>query len=136
MLRRNTARSPRAQLPELVGVDHRHELRLVRAEEEHFEASARCEADVHLRTRVAELEVRRRHHRHRSLLESEPVARTVLDGAARHALEACLDRGDRVRRREQPRNVVLAEVQGHEPDFLMKLIAPLVSITAQATSSS
>ena len=60
------------------------------------------EARVHLRARVAELEVDGGHHRERAVLEPEPVARPVLDAAGapcarKHASIAV----DRVRRRQQ-----------------------------------
>ena len=136
MLCRDTARSARAQLTELVGLDHRDELRRIRAKQRNDEARAVGEAGVHLRSCVAELEIRRRHHRERTVLEPQAVTRPVLDGAARHPLEAGLDHGHRLRRREQPPDVLLGQVPRHEPDFLRKLIAPLVSITAHSTSSS
>src|SRR5262249_31192964 len=51
-----------------------------------------------------------------------------------HAREARLDRDHGIRRSEQPLDVRLREVRRHVSDFLMKLIAPFVSITAHAIS--
>ena len=130
MLRRDTARGAGAQLAELVGVDNRHELRRVRAEERDDEARAGAEAGVDLRARIPELEVRSRHHGERAVLEAKAVARPVLDRARRHPEEARLDRVDGLCRREQPFDVGFREVERHESDFLMKLMIPLVSITA------
>src|SRR5204862_6504339 len=58
VLRRDAARRTRAQLPELVRLEHRDELGRVGAEEEDDEARAVAEAGVDLRARIAELEVR------------------------------------------------------------------------------
>src|SRR6185437_11929391 len=90
---------------------------------------------VDLRAREAELEICGGHHREHAVLETEPVARPVLDRPVRHPPEAALDRVDRLRGREQLCDLVLAEMNRHD-FFSMKLIVPLVSITPHATSSS
>ena len=51
------------------------------------------------------------------MLQSQPVARAVLDNATRHALEAGFDRVDGVGRRQQLADLLLRQIQGHEPDF-------------------
>jgi hypothetical protein len=56
------------------------------------------------------------------VLQAKAVTRTVLDNAARHALEAGFDHVDGVGRRQQLADLFLCQIQGHEPDFLMKLI--------------
>ena len=129
---RDAARRTGAQLAELVRLEHRDELRRVGAEEEDDEARAVAEARVDLRSRVAELEIGGGHDRERSFLEPEPVARPVLDAARRHAPEAGLDRLHCVGRREELGDVLLGRGRAaHHGFFLMKLIVPLVSSTAQ-----
>ena len=59
------------------------------------------------------LEVGGGHHRERSLLEPEPIARPVLDAPRSHSAKARLDRLDRVGRREQVRDVVLGQIERH-----------------------
>ncbi len=113
VLGRDAARRTRAQLAELVRLEHRDELGRVGAEEEDGEARTVAEAGVDLRACVAELEVGGGHDRERSLLEPEPVARTVLDAPRSHPPEARLDRVDGVGRREQLRHVGLGQIQRH-----------------------
>ncbi len=113
MLRGDAARRAGAELAELVRLDHRDELGRVGAEEENDEARAVAEAGVDLRAGVAELEIGRRHHGKRSLLQPEPVARPVLDRAGRHAPEARLDRLHRIGRREELGDFRLGDKEGH-----------------------
>ena len=105
--------APVRSWPSLSASMHRDELGRVRAKEEDGETRPVAEAGVDLRARVAELEVGGGHDRERSFLEPEPVARSVLDAPRGHAAEARLDRLHGVGRREEPGDVLLAQIEGH-----------------------
>ena len=68
---------------------------------------------VRLEPRVAELAVDAGHHGELAVLERQPLARPVVDGAAREPPERLLDRLERVGRREQPGDVLLGQVERH-----------------------
>src|SRR5213078_4219653 len=71
--RRDAARRTGAQLPELVRLEHRDELRRVGTEEKDGEARSVAKARIDLGARVTELEIGGGHDRERSLLETQPV---------------------------------------------------------------
>ena len=113
ILRGDRARCARAQTSELVRLDDCDELGPRGVEQRDHEGRSRCEAGVHLRARVPELEVRRGHVSEPSLVQPEPSAWRDLDGPTRHALEGGFDRRDRVNRGQQRANVVFAQVERH-----------------------
>ena len=91
MLRSNTAGRTRAQAPEVIRLDQRHELGTIGREERDDECRSLSGRPVRLYTRVAELEVRCRHVGQPPLLQFEPPSWSDLHRARRHAEEGALD---------------------------------------------
>ena len=87
---------------------------MIGGEDEHDEAHvAVTERRVALQPRAPELEIGRGHDGEQPLVEAEPAPRHVLDRAACHPREARLDDVHGLRRRKQPFDVLLGEVQRH-----------------------
>ncbi len=102
-----------AELPELVGLDHRLEPRFLEREEHDDERCAHGCPRVRLQPRVPELAVDARHHRELAVVERQPFARPVVDRAARLPVERLLDGRERVGGREQLGDLGLAQVERH-----------------------
>ena len=116
VLRRDAAGRAGPQLPQLVRLDHRGELSLLQVEEhDHERRPARLE-DVRLETGEAELLVDGPHHRHSALARGRSRPRPVRHFAASEALEASLDRLQRVRRREQLLDLALCQVESQKAE--------------------
>jgi hypothetical protein len=133
VLRGDRARGSGAKTAERVRLEERNGLTASR-EEHHDEGRTVTRGRIRLRSRVADPEVGRAHERQRAPAEVEAHARLVFDLACAKTAKALLDHVDRVFRREQGRNVVLPEKEGHDR-FGMIEICPLVSSTAQRMSS-
>ena len=113
VLRRDGARRAGAPLAEPVGLDDREQLGPVGGEEEDDEPRPFLVGDVALVAGDAELEIDGREHVEEALLDLQPKARLVLDGAAGDPGEALLDRSDSVLGGQELLDVGFTEEQRH-----------------------
>jgi hypothetical protein len=113
VLRRDTACCARAQLAELVRLDHGRELRFLGVEEDDHEGRAALEPRVRLQSGEPELTVDGRHHGEGSALEAHPFPRNVVDLSGGQAPKGALDSLDRIGRREQLCDLCFGEVERH-----------------------
>ena len=113
VLRGDGARGSGPESAEVVGLDHRDELRAIGREQRDDERRAFVKPRVCLDARVAELEVGRGHVRKTALLQFEPTPGGNVHSAGGHALKGGLDRLDRVRWGEQFLHVVLRQEDRH-----------------------
>src|ERR1700730_3766617 len=109
MTRGDSGRRARAELTQLVSLDHRLEPSLCKRKEQHDEWRARRCPRIRLQARVSELSINACHHRELAVIEWEPLARSVVDRTARLAVERLLDGGERICGREQREALRLAQ---------------------------
>ena len=111
VLGRDAAGGARAQLAQLVGLDHRRQLGLLRVEEDDDERGATRQPRVGLDARQPELAVGGGHDGERAVAEAHPGARPVLDLAAREPLEAGLDRRQSIGGREEVGDLGFGQIE-------------------------
>jgi hypothetical protein len=109
----DAARRAGAQPAQVVGLDHRGELAPGGVEQHDHERRPRIRRGIGLEAGQLELPVNRGHHRQGAAVEALARARPVVRRASGKAMEALLDRLERVLRREERLDVALGQVQRH-----------------------
>ena len=117
MLCGDGGRGCRSQLSERVGFDDRLEPCVLEREQHDEERRPAGEPQERLQPGVAELMVDARHDREDAARHLGANTRRVVDHTSREPVEARLDGGHRVGRREQLGDLLLGHVQRHRPSL-------------------